>query len=234
MDDDAFDALALALTPGASRRGMLSSLMSILLTALTLASGADAAAKNKRKRRRKRKKRKHKNSESLLPPPPPPPLLPPPPPACVGSCTGKKCGDDGCGVSCGTCSGGAVCEDGQCRCPNGRDRCDGRCCNRGQICVAGNCLTGQGTCAPGDDSCITESIPCDQNASCVCFQSTEGETRCGQPRVPETVCGNCANSATCAAAFPGTPGIFCAFDTVGPTGCGCATGQGACVPPCST
>lgn len=31
------------------------------------------------------------------------------PTACVGSCDGKTCGDDGCGNSCGTCPGGHFC-----------------------------------------------------------------------------------------------------------------------------
>ncbi len=38
------------------------------------------------------------------------------PDACVPVCTGKQCGDDGCGGECGTCSGGKVCEAGTCAC----------------------------------------------------------------------------------------------------------------------
>lgn len=35
--------------------------------------------------------------------------------ACVPSCTGKLCGPDGCGGTCGTCNGGTVCNaTGQC------------------------------------------------------------------------------------------------------------------------
>jgi formylglycine-generating enzyme required for sulfatase activity len=30
------------------------------------------------------------------------------------ACTGKECGDDGCGGSCGTCTGGKTCEAGEC------------------------------------------------------------------------------------------------------------------------
>lgn len=33
---------------------------------------------------------------------------------CSGSCTGKQCGMDGCGVSCGTCGDGTTCENDQC------------------------------------------------------------------------------------------------------------------------
>lgn len=34
--------------------------------------------------------------------------------ACIPSCGGKECGDDGCGGSCGECGGGGTCQDGQC------------------------------------------------------------------------------------------------------------------------
>ena len=33
---------------------------------------------------------------------------------CTASCSGKQCGDDGCGGSCGSCQSGQSCEDGQC------------------------------------------------------------------------------------------------------------------------
>jgi V8-like Glu-specific endopeptidase len=33
---------------------------------------------------------------------------------CSGSCSGKQCGMDGCGVSCGTCGDGTTCENDQC------------------------------------------------------------------------------------------------------------------------
>ena len=37
-------------------------------------------------------------------------------PCCVPICTGRVCGDDGCGGSCGTCGGSEVCNEttGQC------------------------------------------------------------------------------------------------------------------------
>jgi hypothetical protein len=33
---------------------------------------------------------------------------------CVGTCSGKECGDDGCGESCGTCDGDLVCKANLC------------------------------------------------------------------------------------------------------------------------
>jgi hypothetical protein len=37
-----------------------------------------------------------------------------PPPTCTPSCSGKQCGDDGCGGSCGSCASGSSCSAGQC------------------------------------------------------------------------------------------------------------------------
>ena len=36
--------------------------------------------------------------------------------ACATDCTGKECGDDGCGGSCGSCSEDEECKEGQCAC----------------------------------------------------------------------------------------------------------------------
>lgn len=49
---------------------------------------------------------------------------------CTPSCSGKVCGDNGCGGSCGTCTSGQVCSNGQCisECPSGQTKCsDGVC-----------------------------------------------------------------------------------------------------------
>jgi hypothetical protein len=59
------------------------------------------------------------------------------------NCTGHACGDDGCGGSCGTCSGGQACSSaGQCACvPN----CEGKTCGPngcGGTCGAGNACHG--------------------------------------------------------------------------------------------
>jgi len=74
--------------------------------------------------------------------------------SCVANCSGKNCGDNGCGGSCGTCSstqfcsGAGVCVD-NCT-PNctsthncGDDGCGGSCgsCNSGNLCTQGNCCT---------------------------------------------------------------------------------------------
>ena len=51
------------------------------------------------------------------------------PPICTPSCVGKDCGDNGCGESCGTCTGGLACQNGQCvlACDGGLTACSGTC-----------------------------------------------------------------------------------------------------------
>jgi hypothetical protein len=68
---------------------------------------------------------------------------------CTPKCTGKTCGDDGCGGSCGKCISPKTCVNGQCKCtPN----CAGKTCgDNGCGGTCGTCLTGyacqiNGTC----------------------------------------------------------------------------------------
>lgn len=91
--------------------------------------------------------------------------------SCSGlQCSGKACGDDGCGNSCGSCSSGAVCQEGKCvacspkcngsRC--GSDGCGNTCgkCSTNEACVTGQCVAAS-QCSPkcagalcgGDDGC---------------------------------------------------------------------------------
>ena len=77
--------------------------------------------------------------------------------SCNGNCLGKGCGDDGCGQSCGECSGGLFCNQGKCSsemcvadCAGkncGSDGCDGICgmCAAKQACTKGVCIADSGT-----------------------------------------------------------------------------------------
>ena len=66
---------------------------------------------------------------------------------CVPDCADKTCGPDGCGGTCGQCSGPDSCIDGQCSClpvctaTCGPDGCGGLCaeCPAGQSCQSGTC-----------------------------------------------------------------------------------------------
>jgi len=69
---------------------------------------------------------------------------------CVPSCTGRECGGNGCGGSCGTCPAGEHCNaSGQCRCTRdcggrecGDDGCGGSCgdCGADYACDSGSCV----------------------------------------------------------------------------------------------
>lgn len=90
-------------------------------------------------------------------------------PGCIPNCTGKECGNDGCGGSCGNCPNGS-CIAQECVCiPNcagkdcGDNGCGGNCgpCTGGQCSTLGKCETaGTGVCTK------TTTIACkDQSAS---------------------------------------------------------------------
>ena len=112
-------------------------------------------------------------------------------PAC--SCTGKACGDDGCGGSCGTCGGGDVCGvSGQCV-PAGTLQCvvkNG--CAAGDPCTCVSCAT-DGACTTDDDcvcpDCKTDSF-CSNPSNCnddgICDMFNEG-----------CVCADCAAHPSC-------------------------------------
>ena len=57
---------------------------------------------------------------------------------CVPDCTGRECGDDGCGGSCGSCGEGFTClPDGRCSCSG--TPCGAACCGTTQVCLSGGC-----------------------------------------------------------------------------------------------
>jgi heme-degrading monooxygenase HmoA len=64
--------------------------------------------------------------------------------SCDADCTGKVCGDDGCGGSCGTCADGEACGGGQCVFLLCTPDCTGKVC--GDDGCGGSC----GTCLDGD------------------------------------------------------------------------------------
>jgi hypothetical protein len=123
------------------------------------------------------------------------------------SCGSRVCGDDGCGGSCGTCSGQNVCSAaGQCVCAPqcagktcGPDGCGGSC---------GSCPSGV-SCTPAG-TCDTPCVP--QCAGRVC-----GSDGCGGS------CGSCGGSQTCSGGQCCTPS--CAGKTCGSNGCGGSCGS---------
>ncbi len=173
MTEIMFDSLARHVTGDSTRRGVVTGLISALFGAASLALGGDpAAARHKHKHKRKKRKKKQRGAVPVPPPflaspapPPSPPSLPP----CVGSCVGKVCGDDGCGVSCGTCSGAAFCENGQCLCAP-EDQCGATCCDGPPTCFEDHC-----TCVGSRDpfcSCPANATVCANGVGCCLSQDT--------------------------------------------------------------
>ena len=101
---------------------------------------------------------------------------------CTPSCSGKSCGDNGCGGSCGTCSSGLTCNAGQCisttctpSCSGkscGDNGCGGSCgtCSTDKICSNGQCVTG--TCPTGQTKCSdgTCKTSCGETPNGFCWQ----------------------------------------------------------------
>ena len=141
------------------------------------------------------------------------------PSQCVPNCTGAACGGDGCGGSCGTCTDGAACVDGQCvtdctpSCDGkscGDDGCGASCgsCSDTENCVDGQCVT---ECTPdcdgktcGDNGCgdvcgvcepdfVCTDGQCESSCTPDCDGKTCGDNGCGD------VCGVCEPDSVCVA-----------------------------------
>jgi hypothetical protein len=161
--------------------------------------------------------------------------------SCVPNCSGKVCGDDGCGGSCGACWPQDLCLGGACVCqPDcqglacGSDGCGGSCgdCGGGDVCVLGHCV-----CPPdcagkacGPDGCGGLCGVCPGQgvcvgAQCVCEPACAGKV-CGDDLCGGS-CGTCAGQDACVnGACVCQPA--CAGKACGPDGCGGSCG--ACWP----
>jgi hypothetical protein len=136
---------------------------------------------------------------------------------CVPQCSGKTCGPDGCGGSCGTCGDTQMCNSaGQCVC---KPQCTGKTC--GPDGCGGTC----GTCGA--------QSTCNASGQCICTPSCSGKT-CGDNGCGGS-CGTCG-TGVCHLGACCTPS--CSGKTCGDNGCGgscgtCGSGQlcssGSCV-----
>lgn len=156
------------------------------------------------------------------------------PPVCEPQCSGKVCGPDGCGGTCGTCEAGAPCVAGQCEGPIctpscgecGPDGCGGSCgnCPGGWNCVTGACV--EQTCTPdcagkncGDDGCGGVCGTCTSAQTCVAGTCTDPAGACGGLTF-EGCCTTagvtqwCENDAVQQADCAGS-GAVCAWDAAG-------------------
>ena len=157
--------------------------------------------------------------------------------SCQPSCSGKQCGDNGCGGSCGSCPAGKSCSGGSCvGCsPNcggkacGDDGCGGTCgtCASGKNCSGGSCVGCSPNCAGrecGDDGCGGTCGSCQAGRACAsgscvgCSPACSGK-ECGDDGCGGS-CGSCDSEKTCQS------GVCKTASTGGkPDGDGCSSDQ---------
>jgi hypothetical protein len=129
---------------------------------------------------------------------------------CDGKCFDLDREEKHCGACDSPCAAEESCCDGTCvdlATDLGNCGACGRACDETEECVAGVCTTPPGGCPPGADTCAGIFVSCTGGAPCVCLQSTEGATLCGDQSTPGAICGQCESSADCAEFGPGA---FCA------------------------
>lgn len=153
---------------------------------------------------------------------------------CQPDCTGKECGDDGCGENCGGCQNGMSCQNGDCLVICGDSDCDS---SETQCSCPSDCGNCPGCCSGDDCSSGTSDVECGIEGE-TCAQCLEGETcqdqvcvvRCGDSRCAlgdencqscPSDCGICCGNAICELAF----GEDC---TTCPLDCGCEACGEAC------
>jgi len=122
---------------------------------------------------------------------------------CIPNCEDKECGDDGCGGSCGTCSSGYYCSNGNCI--NDSSECEDECDNEGDKVCSGKYLK---TCGNfNEDSCLelsnlTSNLTkyCSgkcENGACVNISGGEGTMDyCEDSGFYCTMMGDCSPSDT--------------------------------------
>jgi hypothetical protein len=166
--------------------------------------------------------------------------------SCLPSCSGRACGDDGCGGSCGSCASGLTCApDGQCiqaRCtPScegaacGPDGCGGVCgaCSQALVCTTARACVCQPQCSGrvcGPDGCggvcgaCAAGSTCAQDGKCVCVPSCSGKI-CGDNGCGGS-CGSCAPGDSCLSGTQCECVPSCGNRACGPNGCGGTCGSG--------
>ncbi len=147
---------------------------------------------------------------------------------CFSDCSGKACGDDGCGGSCGVCGKGEVCTgEGKCCAPScagktcGDDGCGGSCgkCDEALRCDGSVCVEGvPAGCVPSDapgcggcgceDCVIAHDDYCETDSwDAIC--ATLCDTRCGAdcpciPNCDDKHCGDDGCGGSCGECSEGT------------------------------
>jgi len=121
--------------------------------------------------------------------------------ACVPFCANKNCGDDGCGGSCGSCSG-AICVSGVCQSNCGTaPGCRANLANANMVggyCASGKCYN----CNPGyswnGSACVSSCVPDGCNGNCPFTCSSTADPDCGGTGCcNDGICNNGETTSTC-------------------------------------
>jgi MYXO-CTERM domain-containing protein len=142
--------------------------------------------------------------------------------SCTPSCTGKTCGDNGCGGSCGACPTGKACDATGACVTTCTPACSGKTC--GPDGCGGSCgsCTAPATCSAAG-TCITPCVPS-------CSGKTCGPDGCGGSCGTCTAPLTCGTAGSCACAAPYLAcGSSCIDPKTDPAHCGACTN--ACVAP---
>ncbi|MGM0576021.1 MAG: hypothetical protein ACQEXJ_09855 [Myxococcota bacterium] len=111
---------------------------------------------------------------------------------CAPDCTGKECGDDGCGGTCGACASDDVCIEGACCTPSclgkacGGDGCGGSCgtCDDANACTLESCVDGACYYTPDQTpGCCGKAADCQDDDPCTLDVCEDFE--CAHPPVPD-------------------------------------------------
>jgi len=142
--------------------------------------------------------------------------------SCTPSCSGKECGNNGCGGSCGTCDdpNKSWCDDGTCKVPDCNEICDWRQCGDYKGCDCGNCsgdtpFCYDNICKPQDCESTCGWRECGTYDGCDC-----GTCSGAKPNCEENVCRSDSQECT-GSCTNGDPG-FCVGDH---SMCTCYGGQ---------
>lgn len=176
--------------------------------------------------------------------------------ACEPGCSGRRCGDDGCGGSCGApCADGLTCTpEGQCAesvclpsCEGavcGDDGCGSSCgtCPEGEGCVAGACVCvpdcddrqcGPDGCGGFCGGCAAELFCRTLDGQCVesCERECDGRV-CGDDGCGGSCGGECPEGTACSGAGQCVCAPSCGENVCGDDGCGGSCGSCASVQDC--
>jgi len=137
---------------------------------------------------------------------------------CIEDCTGKECGDDGCGGSCGDCNGTDVCDGtGQCvpleecvpetcislgkECGTWNDDCEGTLdcgdCDVGDSCSNGICVGCTPDCSCASATCIGDT--CSDGCSGICAGTLAPDCGIRECGPAPNGCGGSNECGTCGA-----------------------------------